>query len=94
MNDRTTKPTKRSEWKAQTHHMVNTKNGKCNVIDLNGPMFLVVDGVNNFREQQRIAALIATAPEMLEMLQLIRLDGYESRALNALIARARGESHE
>ncbi len=36
------------------------------------------------------ARLIAAAPELLEMLRLIKLDGYESKALDALILKATG----
>lgn len=36
------------------------------------------------------ARLIAAAPEMLEMLMLIQLDGYNSKALDALIKKAKG----
>lgn len=54
-------------WVAQTHHKVNTKNGKCNVIHQDGPMFCIIDGIP-FREAQANARLIAAAPEMLEAL--------------------------
>lgn len=38
------------------------------------------------------ASLIAAAPEMLEMLILIQMDGYKSNALDALIKKAKGST--
>lgn len=55
----------------------------------NRDTFCRVDCAN--KEKTANANLIALAPEMLEMLILIQLDGYNSKALNNIIAKAKGE---
>jgi hypothetical protein len=88
-------------WLAQTHHKVNTKNGKCNVIHKDGPMFCIIDGVP-FREAQANARLIAAAPDLLETVERMtkllesieRETGYcttvTQRDARALIAKVTG----